>query len=150
LALLGMHQLFDAFGFSLEARLALSTKLRDAFAEEFEPDRALRDGLRERFRSERANIAALLSGAGEDSWLAPGYRALCARSQALAPLVAALRATEARGELTLPVDELLPSYLHLFVNRVIRSDPRAHEFVLYELLAAHYRSALGRARAEAG
>ena len=47
---------------------------------------------------------------------------------------------------SLPVGEILPSYVHMFVNRLIRSDQRAHELVLYDFLVQIYGSLLARAR----
>ena len=48
---------------------------------------------------------------------------------------------------TLPITELASSYVHMHVNRLIRSAQRAHELVLYDLLARIYESQLARARA---
>ena len=47
---------------------------------------------------------------------------------------------------TLPILELVPSYIHLNVNRLIRSAQRAHELVLYDLLVRLYESQVARAK----
>ena len=53
---------------------------------------------------------------------------------------------ENRGALTVSLSELAPSYIHMHVNRLIRSAQRAHELVLYDLLARLYESKLARAK----
>ena len=75
-----------------------------------------------------------------NSWVPSG------RSAANAPILAELRAAEQRGALTLPVTELASSYIHMHVNRLIRSAQRAHELVLYDLLSRLYESKVARAR----
>jgi lantibiotic biosynthesis protein len=43
------------------------------------------------------------------------------------------------------VTQIAPSLIHMLVNWLIRSAPRAHELVLYDLLAAIYDSQAARA-----
>jgi len=94
-------------------------------------------------------MSSLLDGAlPQDSELGAGLCAIERRSERCRPIAAELAELEARGELTCSVNELLPSYLHMFVNRIVRSAQRAHEYVLYDLLFSHYRSQAGRRRAE--
>jgi hypothetical protein len=84
-----------------------------------------------------------------DSDLAPGLERLAGRSQANAPIIEELRAAERRGALSHSVIELAPSYVHMSVNRMIRSAQRNHELVLYDLLVRLYESRLARARQQA-
>ena len=87
----------------------------------------------------------LAAPAGDpDHDYAPALTALARRSAAILPVAAELRA------LGLPLDTLLPSYVHMHVNRMIRSAPRAHELVLYDLLRRHYDSQIARAKRRAG
>jgi thiopeptide-type bacteriocin biosynthesis protein len=81
-----------------------------------------------------------------DSDLAPGLERLAARSAAHQPIVFELRAAEQRGALTQSIVELVPSYLHMHVNRLIRSSQRAHELALYDLLVRLYESGVARTR----
>ncbi|HEY0192494.1 MAG TPA: lantibiotic dehydratase C-terminal domain-containing protein, partial [Kofleriaceae bacterium] len=61
-------------------------------------------------------------------------------------ILAELRAAEARGALHLPIADLLPSYIHMQVNRLIRSAQRAHECVLYDLLTRLYEARVARSK----
>jgi len=150
LALRGIDQLLDDLGFDLATRLALMRRIRDGFAREHRVETSiiLARGLGDRYRTERIALAALLDRAHDaDSELAPGLERLAARSAASAPIIAELRAAEQRGRLTAPILELVPSYIHMHVNRLIRSAQRAHELVLYDLLVRLYESQAARAKA---
>jgi class I lanthipeptide synthase len=149
LALRGIDQLLDDLGYDLAARLAIMRRVRDGFAREHrvETSIALQRGLGDKYRKERIELATLLDRAHDaDSELGPGLERITARSAAHAPIVAELRAAEQRGQLTLPIVDLVPSYIHMHVNRLIRSAQRAHELVLYDLLVRLYESQAARAR----
>ncbi|HVW28721.1 MAG TPA: lantibiotic dehydratase [Polyangiaceae bacterium] len=148
LVLAGMHAYFDDFGVDVESRLPVIERLRGGFVEEFAAGGALMEDIRDRFRKERARVAEAIESLGATGARSPEVDAIARRSAELAPLVRELEALRRRGRLTCSIDDHLVSYVHLFVNRALRSSPRAHEFVLYEFLFAHYRSVLGKRRAE--
>ncbi len=136
LALVGIDRLLADFGLDLAARRDMMGGLRRASGAEFPAGPKLTHQLAQRLRERGDELYDLLTtgAAGPDHPLAGSLAALDRRSETLAPLVAELRALRARGELTATVEELVPSYIHMFVNRLIRSDARAHELVLYDLL----------------
>ncbi|HET9626748.1 MAG TPA: lantibiotic dehydratase [Kofleriaceae bacterium] len=149
LALRAIDQLFDDLAIELEPRLAIMRGVRDAFAREHRAETSVlfQRGLGDKYRKERAALEALLDRAGDaDHDLSPGLERLAARSLANAPIIAELRAAEQRGQLTLPIADLVPSYIHMNVNRLIRSAQRAHELVLYDLLVRLYESKVARAK----
>ena len=53
---------------------------------------------------------------------------------------------EAAGRLTVPVAEMSTIFVHMFVNRIIRSAARAHELVLYDFLYQLHESREARKR----
>ena len=66
-------------------------------------------------------------------------KALEARSRRLRPIVAELAGLEKAGRLTLSIEGLVQSYMHMQVNRMLRSSLRAQELVLYDFLVQFYR-----------
>lgn len=146
LTLAGIDRLFADFGLDLAARADALEKMRRSFAAEFNAGADFNRQLARRLREVGDDLYDLLDrGVGDDHPLAAGFYALDRRSEALAPLVAELRSLEARGILTFPVDDLVWNYSHMYVNRMIRSDQRAHELVLYDLLHKLTLSRLRRA-----
>jgi len=149
LALRGTDQLLDDLGFDLPQRLALMRRVRDSFAREHRADTSVgfQRGLGDKYRKERNALVALLDRTRDaDSDLSPGLERLAVRSAANTPIIAELRDAERRGALTLSVAELAPSYIHMHVNRLIRSAQRAHELVLYDLLVRLYEGQAARAK----
>ena len=149
LALRGIDQLLDDLGFDLATRLALMRRIRDSFAREHQVEGVVmfQRGLGDKYRKERAALEGLLDRARDaDSELQPGFERFAQRSADNAPILAELRALDQRGALTSSLLELAPSYIHMHVNRLIRSAQRAHELVLYDLLVRLYESRVARAK----
>jgi thiopeptide-type bacteriocin biosynthesis protein len=71
---------------------------------------------------------------------------LSRRSALNAPIVDELLELERGGRLNQTLGELAPSYIHMHVNRIIRSAQRAHEMVLYDFLYLLYESRSARER----
>lgn len=147
LALLGMDRLLDGLGLSLPAKLEVATRCRRGFGAEFHVDARFEDQLSQRFRQERRELEQLLdlTPSQVGPWKA-GLDILTQRDQRLRPIAERLHAAEREGHLTVPVAALADSFLHMHVNRMLASDHRAQELILYDLLARLYRSRLARAR----
>jgi thiopeptide-type bacteriocin biosynthesis protein len=141
LALRGMDLLLSDLGLDLEARARVARQARDGFGQEFRSDAELERQLASRFRQERRALDSLLDDQGPaDAALAPGLAVLRERSRKLAPLVAELRGLQARGQLSVPLEELAWSFLHMHVNRMSRAAARPQEMALYDLLTRLYSS----------
>jgi thiopeptide-type bacteriocin biosynthesis protein len=146
LALYGTDLLLGDLGLDSEGKRKVLGQVRESFFREFGGGKPLRVQLDQKQRAERRALEALLDPAkGELSDLAPGFAILRGRSELNAPLVAELRRLEQEGRLTSPVAQIAPSLVHMQVNRLIRSSQRAHELVLYDLLAGIFDSQAARA-----
>jgi thiopeptide-type bacteriocin biosynthesis protein len=147
-ALVGIDRLLADFGFDLAGQRDVLAGLRRSFGDELAAGPQLTQQLAQRLRETGNDLYELLTAPiAPDHPLAGSIAALDRRSAKLAPLVAELRTLESRGQLTVPVDDLATSYIHMFVNRLIRSDARRHELVLYDLLHRLTVSRLARANA---
>jgi thiopeptide-type bacteriocin biosynthesis protein len=145
LAVCGIDLLLDDLGFDADGKRAILGQVRDGFFREFGGGKPLRVMLDQKQRAERRTLEKLL-----EEMLDPvrgatsGLSFLRNRSVRNAPLAAELRRLEQARRLTMPVTQIAPSLIHMQVNRLIRSDQRAHELVLYDLLAAIYDSRAAR------
>ena len=145
LVLRGIDSFLNDFGFALPTKLTLLRKVRTSFAKEFHAGAKLKSQIGERFRKERGGLQALLETSHDaDSPLSPGFEILQRRSERLAPIVTDLKACAAGNRLSMPLEELAPSFVHIYANRFLRSAHRAHELVLYDFLARLYDSQLAR------
>jgi thiopeptide-type bacteriocin biosynthesis protein len=151
LALRGADLLLDDAGLAPRDKLQLMAGLAQGFRTEFRADAMLERQLGAKFRRERASLVALRRGTETeggtgvgDETLAAGERILRQRSQRLVPLMRQLHALAGSGQLLHTVEEVLGSHVHMHVNRLMRSEARAHELVLYDFLARLYESDLRR------
>jgi thiopeptide-type bacteriocin biosynthesis protein len=145
----GIDRLLDDFALQLPEKLAVMTALRDGFGREFNLDTEFQRRLGTKFRKHRAEIEAML--AGEDTAeRAPIAAALAARSEVVAPLAAELHRLRAARAIPEPIHDLVKSYIHMHVNRVLRYAHRAQEVVLYDMLRRHLDGVSARARQRAG
>lgn len=151
MALRGIDMLLTDLGLEGDERMRTLRGMKEGFAREFGGGKNLRVQLDQRFRKEGRSLAPLLDPAGDEaSELAPALTVLHRRSERLAPLCAELRAREAAGRLNQPIADLAPSFIHMNVNRMVRSAGRAHELVLYDFLYQLHESRAARARKGGG
>jgi lantibiotic biosynthesis protein len=147
LSLIGVDRFLSDLRFPAAVKYDIVKKARDGFAAEFGVDGAFRRSLGDRFRRERARLESCFRAmpSGQDR-LAAGHAILQRRSDRLVPMVDALWEAEGSGELTVPLEQLAASYIHMHVNRMLRSSHRAHELVIYDFLARLYDAESGRTR----
>ena len=147
IAILGLDRLLSDCGFNIEEKLTIMQELRSSFWQEFQGDQHLKIQLGERFRQERSKLEKLLNNEPEsDTAMAVGHEAFKRRSIRVREALRQLRKSERPGYLEANVKNLASSYLHMHVNRLIRSSPRAHEFVLYNFLSRIYEGKMARER----
>jgi thiopeptide-type bacteriocin biosynthesis protein len=147
LALRGIDMLLGDLRFDPETRMRVMRGMREGFAREFGSGKGLRVQLDQRFRQEWRSLTPLLDPAGDaESDLAPALEILRQRSERNAPIIEELRQLEREGRLNQPIADLASSYVHMHVNRFIRSAQRVHELVLYDFLYLLYESRAARER----
>ncbi|HEV7519039.1 MAG TPA: thiopeptide-type bacteriocin biosynthesis protein, partial [Thermoanaerobaculia bacterium] len=147
LALLGTDLLLADLGLDAGGKIAVLARLRESYLREFGGSKDLRVQLDQKFRAERRSLETLLDlRQAEESPLSPGIAALRERGERSAPALAELRRLETEGRLTVPIPDLAFSFVHMHVNRMIRSAARAHELVIYDLLGRLHESQAARVR----
>lgn len=147
LALCGIDQLLTAFGLDIHQKEWVMKQSRQAFGEEFQADTTgLKHQLGANYQKEKRNLESLLTSPNLEGPLGDGIAILRDWSTRLKPIMAELKQAEQAGQLSIPIVGLVRSYVHMFVNRLLRSSQRPQELVLYEFLARFYESQLARTR----
>jgi lantibiotic biosynthesis protein len=147
LALRGIDMLLNDLGLEGPDKQKVLRGMRESFTAEFGGGKGLRVQLDQRLREERRSLFPLLDPSGDrESQLAPALEILHRRSERWAPIIAELKSLEGAGRLTQTIAEMAPSYVHMFVNRMIRAAARAHELVLYDFLYQLLEQRAARAR----
>ncbi len=124
--------IWAALGLGVPARKELAQTLRDAFRKEFADSGAGAVQMGTRFRGLRKELESALP------------QASIALSGPVYPDLVRLRSAFDQGLLQEELASLAGSLSHMHLNRLLRSDPREHEWVLMEFLTRLYESRLAR------
>src|SRR5262249_5566467 len=147
IALLGADRLFSDCGFSLQTRRAVVKRLSISFEKEFRTGPDARKQISDRFRAERKKLESLLENAqGAETSINFADRILERRSARIAVAMRHLRSLSEKGKLKTRMEDLAASYVHMHINRLIRSSQRNHELILYDFLFRLYDGKLARQR----
>jgi lantibiotic biosynthesis protein len=134
-AVAGAARLVRDFGLTDQQAHALAAHRRDEHKAERALGRSVLRRLDMTYRQHRASIEDLLT-LSPKSLPAELVALLDTRSQSVEPSVARL-AVALQGR---PPRELLPDFIHMFLNRLLRSSHGLHEYVIYDFLARAYES----------
>ncbi|MBW8684461.1 lantibiotic dehydratase [Chitinophaga rhizophila] len=133
LAIRGVDMLLQDFDYSLVQRAAWMKRLQQHFFQEFGGSQPLQQQLNNTYRKQMRQISSFLDpqrdvhNAIEDAVLLFEKRSSRIRA-AISDIPFSLR------------DNLLSSYIHMFLNRMLSSNQRKHELVIYHFLSKYYDS----------
>jgi thiopeptide-type bacteriocin biosynthesis protein len=145
IGLAGVDRLLADFGLSTPDRHAAVRRWRDELASEHgRQGKTARQHAGQVFRRERASLTALLDGTLAAGPMAGATAALDARSARLAPVAAGLRRLADAGDLSCDVLDVVSSYSHMHVNRLLRANQRLQELMIYDLLDRLYNGRIHR------
>jgi thiopeptide-type bacteriocin biosynthesis protein len=143
MAMIGINSLFDDFNLDLTEKVRLITRLQQAFFKEFGGSLSLQRQLSERYRKYQKDIFQYMTrGSSKSGELADVYAIIDIRSAQNLPIVRQIL-NELNNHATNILDtELLPSYIHMFMNRLFMVNQRRYELVMYDFLVRYYTSQL--------
>ena len=133
LAIRGVDMLMDDFGYTLSRKSNYLKRLQQHFFREFGAGQALQTQLNAGYRKHMRQISSFLDPQQDaDNEIETAIQLLEKRSSHI---------RQAIQEATVHTwDELLSSYIHMFLNRMLSSNQRKHELVIYHFLNKYYES----------
>jgi thiopeptide-type bacteriocin biosynthesis protein len=143
MALRNIDMLLSDFGFPLEQKHELLQLLKNDFIKEFSVDKPGLLQLDQLYRTESKQIQRFLDECYDhDNGIGPLVSVFRERSEKNKSIIEKLSAHhEGQGSINLLY--LAHSHVHMTVNRMLVSDHRKQEIVLYYLLTRYYESRLG-------
>jgi thiopeptide-type bacteriocin biosynthesis protein len=140
LAMRGVDMLLDDFQYTLDAKAGLLKQLQQAFYKEFGGGKPLSDQLNGKYREHMQQIRSFLDENNDaENGIEEAVALFINRSINLRRVVRGLK----RSLITEPylsMDNLVSSYIHMFLNRIFISNQRKHELVIYHFLSKYYDS----------
>ena len=147
IALLGTDMLLSDFHFNLEAKCKLMERLRAKYHREFQVGASLKQQLAGKFREKRRLLESLLDGSSDrNQQLKLARDAFELRSTKVRQVEDKLEMLAQAGALQADMCELARSFIHMHINRLLRSAPRQNEGILYDLLFRLYDGQLARGK----
>lgn len=144
-ALAGADRLLDDFGCAIESKRRIVQDLRMGQARFFDKEKQFTRQLGTRFRRLRPEVEASMKSVEMDGALATLLRR---RSERLAPFLDEMRLRERDGRLNAPIAAIAGSFVHMFLNRILRGSHSKQEFVICDFLDRAYESSAMRSRTE--
>ncbi|MFD2784197.1 lantibiotic dehydratase [Hymenobacter rubripertinctus] len=146
LGLRGIDILLDDFGYTLLEKHALLDKLQMDFKHEFKATSTqARKVLASKFRKEVKQIEIVMQTTYDATHpMAKAFHLLDTRSYNSKSAINNLRANWNNSLSANEQQRRLSDYLHMFLNRIFRSNSRRHEMVVYDLLSRYYNSLIAR------
>ncbi|MBD2699535.1 lantibiotic dehydratase [Spirosoma sp. BT702] len=137
-----MHDLLDQAGFDWKQRIAFTEQQSHYFGKEFGYNATQKKQLDARYKAIEPAIDELLNEANtEHEFL---YDICHQRSEQVQPMIDYIQSLQEQGALSMSLENLLSSLIHMTVNRLFRSRQRFVEYSLYYHLHKHYRAVYGR------
>lgn len=146
-SLRAIDSLLDNFEYTNDEKCKLLVRLSDGFRREFGDTRNLRMQLGEKFRIERNKIEIFMTIIIEDDHkYKPILNILFEKENAINKIAEQLLNFRNKQILTIELDDLISSYIHMMMNRLFRSQNRKFELVCYDILSRYYKSLIARSQ----
>jgi thiopeptide-type bacteriocin biosynthesis protein len=145
LAARGIDMLLDDFDYSLQLKVALLKKMQQAFFSEFNGNKNLNKQLNDKYRENMQLISSFLNNKEDaENEIEEAVAIFAARSIRIRKIVSNIKLLRSDNEINQGFDELLPHYMHMFLNRILLSNQRKHELVIYHFLSKYYDSQIAK------
>lgn len=137
----GIDMLLNDFEYDLATKSVLLKKLWQGMFTEFGAGKILNNQLNDKYRVHMQLVHSILDEAMDaENAIEEAVAILTMRSIKLKEVVKKIRFLQVSDHMTTGFDELLPGYIHMFLNRMFLSNQRKHELVIYHFLSKYYES----------
>lgn len=134
MGMLGVENLFTAFGLGIKERISLVTTLRDAFLIEFSGYEKLKYKLDRKYRENRDRIRDFFESSHSNSSIIPIN--LLQRFNVLKNTIEPIKSLNGNND---ELFDLISSLSHMYINRVFTVKQRENEMIIYHFLAKYYQ-----------
>lgn len=138
IAMMGIDAYLNDFGYHLQDKIRLLMLLQQSFLKEFGGSKSLQLSLNNKYRALTGDIFRIFKGNNDSIAFRKCREALQRRSEQNKPVVQKIKA-ELKKVAQSP-DELLGSYLHMFINRLFATENKKYELTLFHLLLKYFSS----------
>lgn len=132
--------LLEDFKFTLVQKKELLGMLQENFMKEFGFNKDSRKHLGAKFRKHKTEVENIMNNELQHQFKMIFEK----KSEDIELIVAQLLSLQKENKLEVELSNLLSSYIHMLVNRMMRTNQRKYELVLYDFMQMFYTSKLAR------
>jgi lantibiotic biosynthesis protein len=144
-ALKSIDELLNGFGFSLDDKKQLLEALKLGFIKEHGNSKELKVQLDTKYRKLRKQVYEIMD-IDPSSELYGLQELLDWKRSKLQNIANQIIDLHKSGQLQVPIQELMASYIHMCLNRIFAARQRTYEMVIYDLLYKFYVSEIARSK----
>lgn len=133
-----IEDLLELFAFTLDEKIDLMKTLKTSFFEEHGGDKELKVQLDNKFRNSRKHVESVMNKELENNY--PLINLLHHKKTHMRPIAEKIMQLNKNKQLSISIDNLLSSYIHMMLNRIFNARQRICELVIYDLLHKYYKS----------
>lgn len=142
-AMRGIDMLLKDFGLELEDRLLLARQIQTGFFREFGGHPQLQKALNDKYRKHQKTIFNHMDAEKDvANEIDEGVAIFEIRSESNEAVIRRLKEKTGEAKYRDTIFSLLPSYIHMFMNRLFIAQQRKYELVIYHFLERYYSSQL--------
>ncbi len=134
--------LFNDFNIRIEDRNEMMIKMSDSYKKEFGFNMYNAKQFNTKYRENRFTIESVLTNIISDKKFRILYNCVLKRSKEISLIVPDIQ--RICNQYKINIQDLLPSYIHMSLNRLFRSRNRIHELVLYDFMRRYYHGMIAR------
>ncbi|MGO4894695.1 lantibiotic dehydratase [Flavobacterium sp. W21_SRS_FM6] len=143
-ALIGCHKMLIDFGFDEKKRHKIIKQQREAFGAEFGDSGMLKKEIGIKYRVYQKELQLLMFSEQQTGVFQRINKVIDARSTKFNNDIKKLKKASDDNILSCSIEEIVKSYLHMFMNRIFISNARQQELLIYEFLDRLYKYSMHR------
>lgn len=142
-----IDDLLHNFEYTLSQKIELLKQLKEAFGKEFHINKNLRKQINKKFQEHRVPIQQILSTEKKQPQKYSSiFEFIHLKNKKTTPTIKEIITAQQAGRLQISSDQLLSSLVHMFINRLFKTNNRLYELILYEFLYRYYNGLLFKKR----
>ncbi|WP_118973669.1 lantibiotic dehydratase [Taibaiella koreensis] len=142
-ALRGIDLLLSDFGLNLEDKTELARQIQGSFFREFGGQAPLQKLLNDKYRKHQKSIFQHMDATRDvENEIDEAVALFAIRTEQNMPVIEQMKEKLKGSDSRKLFFELLPSYIHMFMNRLFVAQQRKYELVIYHFLERYYSSQL--------
>lgn len=144
-ALKAIDHFLDAFNYTIEQKKDLIKVLDKSFGEEFNIKSAEQKKISERFSTHKQLVQSVMNGiAKENEDLGKAISVFEVENKIYKTCIEEILNAPSINRRINKLNQIMPAFLHMFINRLFVSNQRKIELVIYDYLFRYYQSKMAR------